>query len=197
MLLKNTDSMEVNSTDHVAAKKALRIRLVLTDCDGVLTDAGVYYSAKGEEMKRFSMRDGMGVERLRKLAGVDTGIMTGENSGIVAARAVKLEIRHLYLGIKDKHRELQAILLANNLQPDEVAFIGDDLNDQTVIQAVGLSACPSDAMETIKGLADYVCRQPGGHGAFREFAEFIIHAKMQQAPAEAAIPNGQDQGIIK
>jgi 3-deoxy-D-manno-octulosonate 8-phosphate phosphatase (KDO 8-P phosphatase) len=157
--------------------KASKIKLLLTDCDGVLTDAGVYYSEHGEEMKRFSMRDGMGVERLRKLANVEVGIITGENSQPLARRAAKLQITELHLGCKDKLRTLRHIADSYQLRLAEIAFIGDDLNDEEVLRAVGLSACPADAMQEIKGIADYRCRNYGGHGAFREFAEFIIKAK--------------------
>ncbi len=158
-------------------EKALKIRLLLTDCDGVLTDAGVYYSARGEEMKRFSIRDGMGVERLRTLCGVDTGIMTGENSAIVARRAEKLKMTHLYLGIKNKAAQLQTMLEQHGFGADEVAFIGDDMNDLEILQLVGLSACPADAMPKVKAVVHYVCQSDGGKGAFREFAEYIIEQR--------------------
>ncbi len=164
-------------TDDTLAHKAAPIRLLLTDCDGVLTDAGVYYSARGEELKRFSIRDGMGVERLRQLCNVEVGIMTGEQSAIVARRAEKLQMSHLYLGIKNKAARLYDLLSEHDLRPEEVAFIGDDMNDLEVLQLVGLSACPSDAMPAIKAAVHYVCQTPGGHGAFREFAELIIHLK--------------------
>lgn len=158
-------------------EKAANIRLLLTDCDGVLTDAGVYYSANGEELKRFSLRDGMGVERLRELAGVETGVITGENTPIVARRAEKLHIVELHLGVKNKKQTLFDILERRQLAPEQVAYIGDDLNDEAIMRAVGLAACPADAEEAILKIADYICLKPGGHGAFREFAEIIIQAK--------------------
>ena len=158
-------------------QKALKIKLLITDCDGVLTDGGVYYSANGEEMKKFNLRDGMGVERLRKVCNIDTGIMTGENSAIVTRRAEKLKITHLYLGIKDKKLRLSEILSLHNLQSDEIAYIGDDLNDYEVIGEVGLSASPSDGAALIKERVDYICSLPGGAGAFREFAELIINLR--------------------
>ncbi|MBK7937153.1 MAG: HAD family hydrolase [Lewinellaceae bacterium] len=158
-------------------EKAAPIRLLLTDCDGVLTDAGVYYSEQGEALKRFSMRDGMGVERLRELAGVETGIVTGENSPIVMHRAAKLGITELHPGAKNKHQVLLKILENRQLTPEQVAFIGDDLNDEAILRSVGLSACPADAMEGILKISDYICLLRGGQGAFREFAELIIQAK--------------------
>lgn len=159
-------------------EKAKKIKFVLTDSDGVLTDTGVYYTESGEAMKRFSIRDGMGVERLRKLAGIETGIITGENSDAVKRRAEKLEIFDLYLYCKDKASELKKILKAKNLNSEEIAFIGDDTNDLEIIAEVGLSACPHDAMSFVKETVDYVCENKGGNGAFREFAELIISAKI-------------------
>lgn len=163
---------------HSLVQKSVPIRLLLTDCDGVLTDAGVYYSEHGESLKRFSMRDGMGVERLRELAGVETGIITGENSPIVSQRAAKLRITELHLAAKNKQQVLFDILRRRQLTLEEVAYIGDDLNDEAVMRAVGLCACPADAIEGILNIADYICLLPGGHGAFREFAELIIQAKI-------------------
>ena len=160
---------------YTQLKKVRQIRLVLTDNDGVLTDAGVYYSAEGEQLKRFSLRDGMGVERLRNVH-IEVGLITGENSGAVAARAKKLQITELHLGIKDKLAVLRQILEKRGLQAEQVAYIGDDMNDMEIMQHAGLTACPSDAFPLIAKVADYVCQQPGGHGAFREFAEFIIAA---------------------
>lgn len=158
-------------------EKAKKIKFLLTDCDGVLTDTGVYYSGNGEELKRFSIRDGMGVERLRKICNIDTGIITGENSSTVAARAKKLDIVELHLGIKDKIGCLKGILEGKELKPDEIAYIGDDFNDLEVLRKIGLSACPNDGIDEIKREVDYVCTKNGGNGAFRDFAELIIKLK--------------------
>lgn len=155
-------------------QKAKRIRLLLTDVDGVLTDNGVYYGEQGEVLKRFSIRDGMGVERLRNLCGIDTGIVTGELSPSVARRADKLKITQLHLGIRDKRGRLEEVLSAGGWSWDELAFIGDDVNDLEVLKKVGLSGCPGDAMAAVCDIVHYRCAAPGGHGAFREFAEWII-----------------------
>ena len=159
--------------------KLNKIKLLLTDVDGVLTDTGVYYSVSGEELKRFSLRDGMGVERLRKLVKVETGIISGEKSLLVRKRADKLDIDELHLGIKNKLKVLKSICKTNDLEPEEIAFIGDDVNDLEIIKNVGLSACPNDAMKDIKEKVDIVLENIGGHGAFREFAEIIIEAKLK------------------
>ncbi len=157
-------------------KRAAQIRLVLTDNDGVLTDTGVYYNADGEVMKRFSIRDGMGVERLRE-SGIETGIVTGELSGSIQKRAEKLSITQLHLGIKDKVQCLEGILSASSLAPNQIAYIGDDYNDIGIISRInpdGITACPSDAMDNIKRMVHFVCRMRGGYGAFRDFAEFLL-----------------------
>ncbi|HXB06714.1 MAG TPA: HAD-IIIA family hydrolase [Puia sp.] len=154
--------------------KAKRIRLLLTDVDGVLTDNGVYYGDNGEVMKRFSIRDGMGVERLRKICSIETGIITGELSPSIARRAEKLQLGHLHLGVRDKLGRLNEIIATHGLSWDEIAFIGDDVNDLEVLERVGLSACPADAMAAVCRIVDYRCEVRGGHGAFREFAEWII-----------------------
>lgn len=154
--------------------------MVLTDCDGVLTDTGVYYSERGEELKRFSIRDGMGVERLRKLLDIETGIITGERSGSVKKRAEKLKIEELHLGTKDKVSVLNDILKRKNLKAENVAFIGDDVNDLEIMKFVGLACCPADAMQEIIKISNYVCKCKGGNGAFREFAELIIKEKSKK-----------------
>jgi 3-deoxy-D-manno-octulosonate 8-phosphate phosphatase (KDO 8-P phosphatase) len=154
--------------------KAKKIKLVLTDNDGVLTDTGVYYSEDGEELKRFSIRDGMGVERLRELVNIKTSIITGELSGSVKKRAEKLKINELYLGAKKKHLLLEEILTKNNLKAENVAVIGDDINDIELMKIAGFTAAPSDAMPEVVKIVDYVCKNRGGNGAFREFAELLI-----------------------
>jgi len=163
-------------TDDEITLRAKKIKLVLTDNDGVLTDTGVYYSDAGEIMKRFSIRDGMGVERLRD-CGIETGIITGELSGSIKARADKLHIKHLYLGIKDKPKKLLEILAKTDFKLEEIAYIGDDYNDLDIINTVhqkGLTAAPQDAMPKIIDAVIYHCNTNGGHGAFRDFAEWII-----------------------
>ena len=134
-------------------QRARKVKIVVTDCDGVLTDTGVYYSEQGEAMKRFSIRDGMGVERLRTQCGIETAIMTGEGSGSVVRRAEKLSIVHLFLNAKDKRTLLMEAL-----------------------ELAGLAASPSDAMAMAKQKAHYICSEKGGFGAFRDLAELIIFA---------------------
>jgi len=167
-------------------RRARAIRFLLTDSDGVLTDNGVYYSERGEEMKRFSIRDGMGVERLRRFAGVDVGIITGERSGAVQRRAEKLMITELHLGIRDKAVVLRDLLERRGLTAEQVAFIGDDTNDVEIMGLVGLAGCPADATPFARAAAHYVCPSRGGYGAFRDFAELIIAAKQEESSADLA-----------
>jgi 3-deoxy-D-manno-octulosonate 8-phosphate phosphatase (KDO 8-P phosphatase) len=157
-------------------EKARKIKLLLTDCDGVLTDGGVYYGENGEVLKKFNIRDGMGVERLRKLANIETGIITGETSPSVVKRAEKLKIEELHLGIKDKIVVLLQIIKDKNITAEQIAYIGDDVNDIEIMQKVGLTACPADGISFTKNIANYVCENKGGEGCFREFAELIIAA---------------------
>jgi len=161
-------------------QRAKKIKLVISDSDGVLTDTGVYYSERGEEMKRFSIRDGMGVERLRNICGIESAIVTGELSGSVKKRAEKLRIEELHLGIKDKKKTLNEIIDRRNISLENVAYIGDDTNDIEVQKIVGLSACPADAVIQIKMIANFITESKGGNGAFRDFAELIIAAQSNQ-----------------
>jgi 3-deoxy-D-manno-octulosonate 8-phosphate phosphatase (KDO 8-P phosphatase) len=157
-----------------AGRRARRVRLLLTDCDGVLTDATVYYSERGEELKRFSLRDGMGCERLREV-GVTTAIVTREDSPIVARRAHKLAVR-LWGGVRDKRAALPAILAEYGVTPDQVAYIGDDVNDLGVMEALaneGLICAPADAEASVLERVHLRSTRCGGAGAFRQIAEWI------------------------
>ena len=156
--------------------RAAAIRLVVSDVDGVLTDAGVYYSAAGEELKRFSMRDGMGVELLRE-RGIRTAFMTRETSPIVAARAKKLAINELWSGELDKRQALPRLVQELGLPIEAVAYIGDDVNDLGALQFVaeaGLAVCPADALPKVAAAVHFVTAARGGHGAFRELCDLIL-----------------------
>ena len=132
-------------------RRARQIQLLVTDVDGVLTDAGVYYSARGEELKRFSMRDGMGVERLRD-AGIETALLTREDSPIVVQRAHKLRVTQLHLAVRDKRELMGRWLLKLGIPLAHVAYIGDDINDLEAMRFVGeqgLTGAPSDAVPEV------------------------------------------------
>ncbi len=158
------------------AKRAEKIKLVISDNDGVFTDNGVYYSERGEEMKRYSVRDGMGVERLRN-SGIETGIMTGEVSPSLKKRAEKLGMKRLYLGVKDKYSMLETVLAETGLHRFELAYIGDDVNDVEIMEEIareGLTASPRDATVFVEPYIHYRAQADGGHGTFRDFAEWLL-----------------------
>lgn len=166
----------MSAHDDVLHERLQRIKLVLTDCDGVLTDGSVYYSELGERFKRFNIRDGMGVERLRVLAGIESAIVTGEVSESVVRRAEKLGIVECHLGAKDKAAVVKSLLARRDLSGAEVAYLGDDVNDLPAFELAGVTACPADAMPQVKSCADMVLTHRGGEGAFREFAEMLLAA---------------------
>ena len=166
----------MSAADDLLRERLRRVKLVLTDCDGVLTDGSVYYSELGERFKRFNIRDGMGVERLRVLANVESAIVTGEVSESVVRRAEKLGIVECHLGAKDKASVVRSILARRDLSGAEVAYLGDDVNDLPGFELAGVTACPRDAVDEIKMRADIVLTHRGGEGAFREFAEILLVA---------------------
>lgn len=160
--------------------KLREIRLFATDVDGVLTDGGMYYSDSGHQMKKFNVWDGMGLALLRK-AGLIIGIITTEQTKLVAQRAQKLQITEVHQGIWDKLGVLQEMGTRYGVSLQEMAFIGDDINDLKALQAVGLSASPANARPEIRKAVKYVCKANGGDGAVRELADIILgaHAKLQ------------------
>jgi YrbI family 3-deoxy-D-manno-octulosonate 8-phosphate phosphatase len=150
-----------------------RIKLVVMDVDGVLTDGGMYYSENGEVMKKFNTRDGTGISLLRE-NDIITAIITGEDSEIVLKRAEKLKVDQVYIGIRDKGRVMHNLVRKYNINYDEVAYIGDDLIDLDVMKKVGLSFAPNDAMPGVKQVANHVLSRKGGEGAVREAIDFLL-----------------------
>jgi 3-deoxy-D-manno-octulosonate 8-phosphate phosphatase (KDO 8-P phosphatase) len=157
-----------------------RIRLFATDVDGVLTDAGMYYSESGEELKKFNTRDGMGIKLLQR-AGLITAIVTQERTKLVAWRGEKLMMPEVHQGVMDKLSLVREMAARHGLSMDEVAYIGDDINDLATLKAVGFSATPADGMPVVAEAVDYVCVKKGGEGAVREIIEMILTAQ-QKAP---------------
>ena len=156
--------------------KIQKINLVLTDVDGVLTDGGMYYSEKGEVLKKFNTRDGMGVELLLQNK-IQTIFITRENSKITKSRAKKVKVTQVLSGIKNKKVELIKICEKYSVKPENIAYIGDDVNDIEIMKLVGFSASPNDGISEVKKIVQYICENNGGKGAFREFADLIISNK--------------------
>ncbi len=157
-------------------KKCSLIRLVITDVDGVLTDGGMYYSDKGDIMKKFHARDGMAITLLKKQK-IPTIIITKEKTKIVKEWSKKMSIDYLYDGIQNKLSLLTKITKKYNLQSQNIAFIGDDVNDVQLLKCVGLSASPGDGSLEAKKVSDYTCKNIGGNCAFREFVDLILTFK--------------------
>ena len=148
-------------------------KLVITDIDGVWTDGSMYYDDTNQEFKRFNTSDSVGVLFLKYLD-IPLVIMTGENTQIVQRRADKLKIAHVHLGVKDKLELAKKVCEEREITLDEVAFIGDDINDLQLLTKVGFSAVPSNAPSYVKDKVDLVLKTKGGDGAFREFVEYLV-----------------------
>jgi 3-deoxy-D-manno-octulosonate 8-phosphate phosphatase (KDO 8-P phosphatase) len=157
-------------------RKAAAVRLLILDVDGVLTDGGLYYSARGKLLKRFHAHDGYGVVRARE-HGLRLAIISGRTSPVVTARARDLRITDVYQGIEDKRATAGELLRRYGLTFREIAFIGDDLFDIGLLQAAGLSAAPADALPGVRELVDVVTQTRGGEGAVREVIDLIIAAQ--------------------
>lgn len=155
------------------ARKLQRIRLLLLDVDGVLTDAGIFYSQSGLEMKRFNAHDGYGVVRARE-HGLKLGIISGRQSSIVDVRAKEMQITDVEQNAADKVAAMERIRQRHGVDINEVAFMGDDLFDLPLLNVVGLSAAPRNALPDVQKRVDYVTRASGGDGAVRELIDLII-----------------------
>lgn len=157
-------------------KEKKQIKLFLSDVDGTLTDGGMYYSEKGDELKKFNTRDGMGFQLLRE-AGIKTGIITSENTKIVENRAKKLKIDYLRQSKRDggKVAAAQEICDELGITLDEVAYIGDDINCFDLLSLVGIAACPADASTKVKSISGiFLMHRGGAQGCVREFIELIL-----------------------
>ena len=148
-------------------------KLIITDIDGVWTDGGMYYDQTGNEFKKFNTSDSAGVLFARNL-NIPVAIITGENTQIVKRRAEKLKIKHLFLGIRDKVKVATELCEKLNISLNEVAFIGDDINDMELLGKVKFSASPSDAPHYVKKNNSHALLKKGGEGVFREFVENLI-----------------------
>ena len=153
-----------------------RIKIIVTDVDGVLTDGGIFYSKTGEIMKKFHTRDGMAIELLRN-NNIKTIFMSRENSQIVKQRAKKIKPSLTFFGILNKEKLLGKICKKFQVTKNEVAYVGDDVNDLKIMQLVGFSATPNDGIEDVKKIAHYVCKRKGGEGVLREVVDLILNSK--------------------
>lgn len=160
----------------ILSKSLSNIKMFLTDCDGCLTDAGMYYAESGDELKKFNTRDGMGFARLKE-KGILTGVITAEKVELNRRRARKLKLDIFEEGCKNKLEKVKYYCNAYNIKLENIAYIGDDLNDIEVLKNVGLSCCPSDAFPEVKKHVDYITKKDGGNGVIREVAELILNER--------------------
>ncbi|WP_051568533.1 KdsC family phosphatase [Crocinitomix catalasitica] len=159
---------EINKLDDVNAKD---IKLIILDVDGTMTDGGMYFSENGDQIKKYNTKDGMAIKRLSK-TGVQFGIIShGHKLNMVQDRANLLGIQHVYVGQDKKTHVLQQWCSTLNLQPSQVAFVGDDINDLEIMQTVGISACPNDAVLEIQKISSIILTKKGGQGCIREFID--------------------------
>lgn len=159
-------------------KKAANIKIFLTDSDGCLTDGSMYYTESGDEIKKFNTKDGMGFRILRE-KGIITGVITGENAELVRRRASKLKMQEIHCGIEDKLEVIESICTKYRCTLENVAYVGDDINDVEVLKAVGLGCSVADGQREARESACYVTKKKGGDGAIREIVDtfFINHCE--------------------
>jgi 3-deoxy-D-manno-octulosonate 8-phosphate phosphatase (KDO 8-P phosphatase) len=163
-------------TKITTEQRCRQIELILSDVDGVLTDGGIYFDNQGIELKRFHIRDGMGI-RLWQRAGYRFGLLTARSSHIVKVRAAELNIDLVRQGFEHKLQAAKELIAELGLKPEQVCHLGDDLTDLPVIQYVGLGVAVQDAAGDVRGVADYITDLPGGRGAVREVIEMVLKAK--------------------
>ncbi len=170
---------------HLSGRRRCRtrlrdLRLLVLDVDGVLTDGGLWTTESGEVLKRFDVRDGLGI-RLLQQAGLEVAWLSGGKSGATEQRARYLGIRHVLTAVKDKPAALEQLQASLGLSAAECAFVGDDLNDLAVRPAVGLLIATADAVRPLRRRADWVLDRDGGHGAVRRLAEEILRSRGEWA----------------
>jgi 3-deoxy-D-manno-octulosonate 8-phosphate phosphatase (KDO 8-P phosphatase) len=169
-----TESPPKPNKDELTGRAA-RVRLLVFDVDGVLTDGGLFYGDHGEALKRFDVKDGHGLVMAR-LAGLRTAILTARSSSIVEVRGRELGLAAVFQGRKNKNAGLRELLAQLEISPEECGYMGDDLNDLGPLSRVGLSACPADAAAEVRQEVHYIARSRGGHGAARELVELCLRA---------------------
>jgi YrbI family 3-deoxy-D-manno-octulosonate 8-phosphate phosphatase len=170
----------------VPSSRRLRaLRALVLDVDGVLTDGGMYYGPDGEGLKRFDVKDGLGLRRLRE-AGLLLALISGEKSRIVLRRAEKLRIEEVHIGVEDKAAVFADLLRRHRVPAAETAYMGDDLNDLGPLRAAGIAVAPADAVTAVRRAAAWITRRPGGHGAVREVCDAILAAR--RFPLQAVPP---------
>ena len=154
-------------------EKASKIKLLAFDVDGVMTDGSITYDENGVEYKTFNAKDGHGLAKMAK-NGFITAIITGRNNGTVDRRACDLRVTEVYQGVKNKLPILEAIMQKYELDFSQVAYMGDDEPDISILEKVAIAACPSDAVSKVQDVCNFIARRDGGRGAVRELCDFVF-----------------------
>ena len=177
----------------LTAASLAAVQLLVMDVDGVLTDGGIYYTERGDEVKRFDVRDGQGLVLLRQ-AGVLTAVITRRRSEIVERRADELGIVEVHQGATDKRAVLEAVLARRGLSASDAVYVGDDIGDLPAMQLVGIPVAVADAVPPVKRAAAYITRTRPGHGAIRELCDLILAAKHTTPPAPRSVATQKNAG---
>lgn len=164
------------SNQEKVQQKAKKIKLMVFDIDGVMTDGKLFFSAEGDSLKAFNATDGLGIKMLLQFD-INVAIITGRKSDIVTQRAKELGIEIVFQGQKFKKQALEQCQQQLNLQTNEIGYMGDDINDIPVMQVVELAVAPANAFDDVKHHADYICQRSGGDGAVREICNLILKAQ--------------------
>lgn len=160
----------------MSEERARKIKAVILDVDGILTDGRIYYGNYGDELKAFHVHDGLGLELLKR-AGVKTIIITAKKSAIISRRAKELKIDEVFQNCPDKLLACQQVMAKYNLQDEEICFMGDDLLDIPVMKRCGFAVTVPQAHPAVRDIAHYITQKPGGGGAVREAADFLLKAQ--------------------
>lgn len=173
--MKKTKNQKPKTKNYLE-EKARKVKLLLLDVDGVLTDGKIIYDSEGRDLKIFDVKDGLGVYLLKK-AGILTILITARSSKVIKLRAKDMEVEEIFENAEDKRKILDHILRKYRVSSKEVCFVGDDLVDLSVMKRVGLAISVRDSCPEIKKISDYITKRKGGEGAVREVCELILKAK--------------------
>lgn len=163
------------------------VRILILDCDGVLTDGGMFFNAEGQAMKRFDVKDGLGLVRLAEI-GFPTAVVSGDSSAISTKRCEVLRVGHVVVGRMDKVDAINEILSETGIPAESAVFMGDDVSDIGAMQMVGLGVAVADAVDAVRAAAGWITERPGGHGAVREVCDAILDQLGQGMNGEASAP---------
>ncbi len=178
-MIKNIINFLLRSFNNFFINKKLsRVQLVVTDVDGVLTDSGIYLDKEGQIIRKYNVKDGLGIKLLQEIE-IKVAFLSGGSGKSIISRAQQLNIEYCLVGVKNKLDAIKNLQEELNISKEHTLFIGDDLNDMDVKDRVSLILSPNDAVESFKSITDYILKSKGGEGAIRELVEMILKAKKE------------------